>query len=252
MNSFINNKRVAIMQPSLIPWGGFFSLGFHINSLVIFDSVEYSKGGSHNRVFLSNTNGDKQTLSIPVFYKANSKAQIKDIEIRSDMFPSKFVRTLEFIYPSSKRKNTLILSNLINIIQETNFNLSELNTSIIKYIYSLLDLKINFYKSSKILIPSLENMGRTERLFAILNYLQCKNYITPYQSVPYLLEDKHIFRDNSIKVESLKYEQIEYQQFHKKKFIPNLSILDMFMTMEIDQVKNIILKSTSINPVSFQ
>ncbi|WP_458576139.1 WbqC family protein [Aliamphritea spongicola] len=56
---------VAIMQPTYLPWAGYFHLMSQVNFFVFLDDVQFSKSSwqSRNRI---NCFGDVQWISLPV------------------------------------------------------------------------------------------------------------------------------------------------------------------------------------------
>ena len=55
----------SIMQPTFLPWLGYFQLINSVDKFVFLDDVQYSKGSWHNRnqILLS---GKKQWITIPI------------------------------------------------------------------------------------------------------------------------------------------------------------------------------------------
>jgi hypothetical protein len=72
---------VVILQPSYIPWRGFFDQIRRADLFVFYDDVQYDKHGWRNRNQIK-TNQGKQWLTIPVNSKGvTSGIQIKDVRI---------------------------------------------------------------------------------------------------------------------------------------------------------------------------
>ncbi len=68
---------VVILQPSYIPWRGYFDQIFRSDLFVFYDDVQYDKRGWRNRNQIKTPNG-KQWLSIPVY---SHGAQTENIPI---------------------------------------------------------------------------------------------------------------------------------------------------------------------------
>src|ERR1700736_4809384 len=60
----------VILQPSYIPWRGFFDLVHRADVFVFYDDVQYDKHGWRNRNRIKTANGP-QWLTIPVSKKGN-------------------------------------------------------------------------------------------------------------------------------------------------------------------------------------
>lgn len=91
--------KIAIMQPYLFPYLGYFQLISAVDKFVIFDDVNYIKQGWINRNRLLNGCAD-QMFTVPIA-KASSFTLIRDTQIdwsRYDAWRIKFLKTLEYQY----------------------------------------------------------------------------------------------------------------------------------------------------------
>ena len=78
--------KIAIMQPYLLPYIGYFQLINLVDKLVIYDNLKYTKKGwiNRNRIIM---NGKEKLFSIPIKKDSNYK-------ILMDVF---YLKTLMFI-----------------------------------------------------------------------------------------------------------------------------------------------------------
>ena len=70
---------VVILQPSYIPWRGYFDQIRRADLFVFYDDVQYDKRGWRNRNQIKTASG-KQWLTVPVY---SHGAQTKNIPIRN-------------------------------------------------------------------------------------------------------------------------------------------------------------------------
>ena len=66
----------VLLQPSYIPWRGFFHQIYMSNLFIHYDDAQYDKHGWRNRNKIRNKNGELW-LTIPVLSKGNNKIHQK-------------------------------------------------------------------------------------------------------------------------------------------------------------------------------
>ena len=81
--------KIAIMQPYFLPYIGYYQLINATDKFVIYDNVQYIKGGwiNRNRLFLNNK---IQTFTIPL-KKSSSYSKIKDRSVLSNEHGQKII-----------------------------------------------------------------------------------------------------------------------------------------------------------------
>lgn len=225
MNNLI---KVAIMQPTFLPWSGYFSLMEKVDIFVILDNVQLSKQSWQTRVKVLSHQNTPQWISIPIIKNKSGRKLIKDIEIKKDLFPRKQIRTLRDLYFKgfSKNKEEIFFEELVSLLDKTNYHLGDLNSNIINFINEELMLKTKIMKASEI-IGNKEYTKKTSRLIDILKNLNCQKYFSPPGSIEYLMEEKLNFQENEIEVYVHRFKEEKYTQRKQNfEFIPGLSIID--------------------------
>ncbi|MEO8664089.1 MAG: WbqC family protein, partial [Ignavibacteria bacterium] len=89
--------KLAIMQPYVFPYIGYFQLINAVDKFVLFDDVSFIKKGwiNRNRILV---NKQEYTFTIPL-KKASQNKLIKDIEISEENnWRDKFLKTIEKSY----------------------------------------------------------------------------------------------------------------------------------------------------------
>ena len=71
--------KIAIMQPTYIPWCGYFALLDFVDFFVFLDSVQFAKRSWQQRNQIKTLDGPKW-LSIPVISSGRYQQKIKDVE----------------------------------------------------------------------------------------------------------------------------------------------------------------------------
>lgn len=208
------------MQPTYLPWPGYFNLICKSDKFIFLDCVKFEKSSWHVRnKFLINSK--ESFITVPVIGSRNQK--IYEVSVNDSLkWRSKHIKTLEQTYgkhPYGKQ----ILDIIVPIIADTNLNhLSKLNIQLIKQITIFLNIRSSFELST-----DLEISGkRSEKLINLCQLFNDRQYLSPTGSKEYIQEDG-LFAKNNILVEYQNFISKEYLQFKNETFIPYLSIIDL-------------------------
>lgn len=225
-------KSCSIRQPGYLPFLGFFKKIESVNTFVIFDDVQYSRGDWDNRNKIGSNDGPLW-LTVPILNK--SSKLLSDIEIDfSKNWISKHFSTIEYNYKNTPFFN-IYWNNIKTIINKPRKKLIDLNLDLINYFISILEIKTEIILSSSL---NIKECGST-KLLEICKKLKCDTYLSGELGKNYL--DETIFKNENIKVVFEKFEHPSYNQKFTN-FIPNLSIIDLIFN-EGENAK-IILKNS--------
>jgi WbqC-like protein len=86
-------KRVAVMQPYLFPYGGYFRLFAAVDQFVVFDCVQFPRRGRVHRSQVTGPGGDREWLTLPLARQPRD-VRICDLAFASDA-RDRFDRSLE-------------------------------------------------------------------------------------------------------------------------------------------------------------
>jgi hypothetical protein len=218
--------KCVILQPSYIPWRGYFDLILQADVFVFYEDVQYDKHGWRNRNRIKTHQGPIW-LTIPVFSKGavSQHVCINQIEINNRQpWNSKHLSTLQQAYskaPYFNRYTDMLegfYRNPPQMLADFNIDLSialarELGIHHTRFIRSS-DLKVEGQK--------------TDRLIAILEKLGADHYISGPSARDYIEPQK--FAAAGIQLTYMHYNYPEYPQLYPP-YDPRLSILDLlFMT----------------------
>lgn len=215
--------KLAIMQPYLFPYLGYFQLIQSADVFVVHDDVQYIKGGwiNRNRI-LVNDQAKYFTLSVRNDHFAlpiNRRCFVQDF------IPAKqsVLRKIENAY-----RQTPYFSETISLVQKcfecAETNVSSFLTNALKMVCQHLGISTRFVLSSSLSIaPGLQGQ---ERVIFINKLLKADTYINPIGGAE--LYSKEAFRRQGLALQFLKSQDILYPQF-EEGFIPSLSIIDVLM-----------------------
>src|SRR5690606_28909470 len=156
----MNKSRIAIMQPYIFPYIGYFQLINAVDTFVFYDDVNFIKQGWVNRNSILVNNKD-MLFTVPVA-KISSFSEIKDTRldhVNYSIWRNKFCKTLIQNYKKAPFFNEVyplirkILDNKIDTIGELAI-ISIINTC------EYLDMEKDF-KVSSIQFPDTKGLERT-------------------------------------------------------------------------------------------
>lgn len=229
--------KLAIMQPYLFPYIGYFQLINAVDKFVIYDDVNYIKQGWINRNNILSSNGT-YLFTLPLKGASSSKL-IKDITINYMMFEKwkpKFFTTLEQTYKRAPYfENTLAMLKEIFSNIENDMSISSINAISIKVIIDYLGVDTVILDSSTIYNNS--NLRSEARVIDIVNKERADIYINLIGGAK--LYNKEHFKDNNISLFFQKSILTPYKQF-ADVFVPNLSIIDVLMFNSKEEVNKLL------------
>jgi len=214
--------RVAIMQPTYLPWSGYFGLLQSVDLFVYLDDVQFEKRSWQQRNQIKTANG-AQWLTVPVLSKGKREQKINEVQIdATSKFSEKHIKSIQHSYrksPFFHEYSEIIFS----AIQKDAGNLAEYNIHIINECKDLLGISTRTVLSSEIKCTGT----KSERLASICGEVGATEYISPPGSKNYL-EQSNSFDHIGVEVKYFKYNHPKYKQLHGD-FLENMSIVDFLM-----------------------
>ena len=219
--------RVVLLQPSYIPWRGYFDQIRRADLFIFYDDVQYDKHGWRNRNQIKTSQG-KLWLTIPVHSKGvTGGIAIKDVRIDwSKPWSRSHLKSFVTAYnkaPHFKQFLPLLQSFyegrhdefLADFTIETSISLAR----------SLGITSTQFMRSSQLGDVTGQ---KTERIINILRQVGATHYLSGPSATSYIEPEK--FQQAGITLEYIDYKYPEYPQLYPP-FDPYVSIVDLlFMT----------------------
>lgn len=231
---------VAMMQPSFIPWQGYFELILNSDIFVILDDFQFSYQSYHqrNRLFVNREQVD--WYSVPVKKEVSFKAPLDQVVINDATgWRGKMWKRIRANY-SKAACFSLIAPWIEAWLLEPAQSLATQNTAFIKFVSGLMDYKGEFRFSSE--LPSAR--VRSERVAELLRWCGAKTYLCARGSFNYMSEDR-VFPLPDIKVLFQNHQPVPYRQVgSQNNFVPYLSILDALMNIGPEQTRSCVLSGT--------
>jgi len=224
--------KVAIMQPYLFPYIGYFQLINAVDEFVVYDNIEFTKKGwiNRNRVLV---NGKDGYISFPL--KKDSDYLNINERYLSDNWPDERKKLLNKITELYRKGSHFKMAMPIieNALLCGDNNLFQFILHTIKVLTEYLQIKTPLIISSTIDID--HSVKAENKVLAICKQRGANVYINPIGGLE--LYKKETFKINGIDLFFLKTENITYTQFNNT-FIPFLSIIDVMMFNSVNEIKN--------------
>lgn len=215
----------TIMQPTYLPWVGYFDLIDQADDFVFLDDVQFSRQSWQQRNRIRASDG-LQWLTVPVQGSGKSRQRICDCLVADDQkFPDRHLRAIEHSYRRSPYWGEYG-ERLLNEVEEAaqSENLASLNAKLIRWLAETLGIGVRFWRSSEMGIP--QAVGRVQRLVQIVQRTSSLAYLTVPGSLGYLEHGSGQFAEASIRVFTQKFDHPEWTQLHEP-FIPQASVIDL-------------------------
>jgi WbqC-like protein family len=212
----------VILQPSYVPWRGFFDLVRRADVFVFYDDVQYDKHGWRNRNRIKTQSGS-QWLTIPVLSKGNVEHGLLLHDARISWthdWTKKHLRAIQQSYARAP-----FFAEYAPMVESFYAERPELLVDFT--IKTTLELaralglnRTRFVRSSELGAAG----ARTERLVRILEGVGATHYISGPSAKDYI--EPQVFAEANIGLEYMVYDYPEYEQLHPP-YDPQVSVLDL-------------------------
>ncbi|MEK7665083.1 MAG: WbqC family protein [Patescibacteria group bacterium] len=234
-----------ILQPTYLPWLGYFEMINSSDIFIIFDHVQFERKSWQNRNKIKTASGQAY-LTVPI-QKSPQDTPIYKIKIsyqqdRQGNPLEKHWKTISLAYKKSPSFDKY-KQFFEKIYYKKYILLRDLNVDLIKLICDILGIKTRIVLSSELNLKD-DNMGKTEKVINL-----CKK-----QGIDILYDakgaeeflDKNLFEKENIKIIFQNFQCKEYPQLWGK-FIPYLSTIDLIFNQG-EKSLSIIKSGTEANP----
>ncbi|GAB5522328.1 MAG: WbqC family protein [Roseivirga sp.] len=219
----------AVMQPTYLPWIGYFDLIDQVDVFVFYDDVQVVKGtwGMRNRI---KNSGGQQFLTVPL-QKTKSKFETTFVDAQLNAvinWRRKHLSAIRTNYTKAPYFNELF-PQLESWLNEDFQNLAELNIGLITHFSNYIGLDTVLRRSSE--MDGLEGV-KDERLVPLLRQIGCKEYLSPIGAMEYINRNKKggVFADYDISLFYHQFEHPEYQQLFGD-FVSHMAIIDVLFNV---------------------
>lgn len=215
------------MQPYFFPYIGYFQLMRLVDVFVLYDDVQYIKGGwiNRNRILV---NGAPSWLTFsvtkaPLEFAINQREYVLDAKETDGL-----VNQIANAYGKAPFFNQ-IFPWIASLIRYETSNVALYNQNLLMSLAQHLGLTCRFEVSSSLVKDNL--LKGQERVIDICSRLGATHYVNPIGGIE--LYARSAFDKAGIELNFLKARQVEYTQY-TNTHVPFLSIIDVLMFNGID------------------
>lgn len=212
-------KTVVVLQPSYLPWLGFFDQMRRSDVFVYYDDVQFDKHGWRNRNRIKSPTGPVW-LTVPIRLHGLGGPKILDTTIdNSTPWARKHVGTMRQFYGRAPHVNRY-LPELEEMLHRQWSYLIDLDLAVTDLLRRWLGITTLITRASTIDVTG----SKTERLAKLCCHFGSSRYLSGDSAKNYL--DTELFAQHEISVEWQDYHHPVYPQLHGV-FVSHLSVLDL-------------------------
>jgi WbqC-like protein family len=214
--------KIAIAQPTYLPWLGYFDLLDQVDQFVLLDSVQFERQSWQQRNRIKTPKG-LEWLTVPVVFRGKLSQSIAEVKIREPEFWHDHLRAIELNYKRAPFFSRYF-AGLCDVIQleAASLSLSQLTIGLLRWFAEVIGINTPTIRSSEMQVSG----KRTQLLAEICVCLRASEYLSPLGSAEYILDDLPILSDRAIEVTFHHYEHPVYSQLFPP-FQPYACILDL-------------------------
>jgi hypothetical protein len=232
--------KLAVMQPYIFPYIGYFQLINAVDEFVIYDNIEFTKKGwiNRNRILV---NGRDAYITLPL----KKDSDYLDVRERSlaEVWVTERSKLLNRITESYRKSPhfDVVYPVIEKSLLFDDFNLFNFIFNSIKLVTEYLGIQTMFVISSSIVMD--HSLKAETKVITICKSREAHTYVNPIGGA--LLYSKENFKQEGIDLLFHKSKDIVYKQFNNE-FVPWLSIIDVMMFNSRDEISEL------LNFTSFQ
>lgn len=219
---------IAVMQPYFFPYIGYFQLIKAVDRFVVYDDVNFIKGGwiARNKILL---NGNEHMISLQLM-GAGSFKLINEIKVGDNV--EKLSKTIYQAYRKAPFFDQCF-SVIERILKNEEKNLAGFLFELIKSVCQYLGIQTELILSSA--IPKANELKGQDKVLSICEALNAATYIN--SSGGRQLYSREVFSERGISLQFLDSLPLTYKQF-SHECVPGLSIIDVMMFNAPDVITN--------------
>ena len=224
--------KLAVMQPYLLPYLGYFRLISSVDQFVIYDNIQYTKRGWINRNRLL-SHGQAATFTVPLQKDSDY------LDIRSRSIAESFNRKKLLSQFAGAYKKAPFFDQTYDLLEKI-FEYQEKN--LFAFLHHSLEATCQHLKIDTPLVVSSQidadhtAAGQT-RLISICHAMKANVYLNPIGGSH--LYSRETFAEHGIDLQFFQSADTEYPQF-SSPFVPRLSIIDTLMFNSASDIRALV------------
>lgn len=217
------NNSIAVMQPYIFPYLGYFKLIANVDRFICYDNVQYIVRGfiNRNKILI---NGEPKYFNFQID-KADQFKPINQVSLKNfNKAKAKLLNQLYFSY-----KKALFFEETYSFIEELFIKdfeyISNFNCYTLGELSKALNLETTFIRSSELELENFDTLSKEDKLDSLIKNQKATCVVMPPGS-------KDLYKDwtpnSECEKETLEISSFTYKQF-SGEFVNYLSIIDVLM-----------------------
>ncbi|WP_311064851.1 WbqC family protein [Halomonas sp. DWK9] len=232
--------KAAIMQPYFFPYIGYFSLIYHSDTFILFDTPQFSRHGWIERNRIIGPQGTPTYIKVPL-KKFSHRTPICNIQINNiDKWKEKIIA--QITHYKKKAPYYKAVEELINNSLRGEFTtITQINHSTIMSVCNYLGINtyVQIFSEMNLSIPPVKEPD--EWALEICKTIGADTYLNSPGGISFFNPAK--YKNAGISLKFIKTTSNPYKQLNNS-FIPDLSIIDNMMFNEPQKIINEIINNT--------
>jgi WbqC-like protein family len=234
----VDSPRVALMQPTFLPWQGFFGLVAAAEVFVLLDDFQFQRHSFQQRNRIRLADGTESWISLPV---AHPRAgEYPTLHEAAALVDAKWRRRLKATLDQSygRAPHFPAFRDDLEAWVDTEWSsVAELNIAFIRLVAEQLRFEPEWRRSSE----TGSTGQRSERVLDLLQRTGAHTYLCARGSYDYMVEDG-LFPVEHIDVVFQEFEPVPYPQHRTDAFVSHLSVLDALFEVGADATRALVLE----------
>ncbi len=215
--------RTTILQPTYLPWLGYFEMIDAVDQFVIFDHVQFEPKSWQQRNRIRSANGELM-LTIPVKSDGRQDVRIADKRIdQAQPWAKKHLRSIEVAYAKAPHFQRCF-PGVRAILERRPGRLVDLTIPLLLHFLELLGLERRIVRSSDLVAEDDSQLGKTERVVNLCRLAGATLLYDGAAARDFLQLDQ--FAAHGIEVRFQEYRHPEYPQLGPG-FLPYMGVIDL-------------------------
>jgi len=230
----LSSPTAALMQPTFLPWVGYFALIRAADVFVFLDDFQFVRRSFHqrNRIFVAR--GKFDWVTVPVDHKGQQDVSLVEVTPRLDEVRGKLVGMLRHAYAQAPFLKPL-LPEIEAWIRAPHATLADLNIGFIEMAARWLGIETRFVRSSTLGASGV----RSSRIADVLRRVGAKTYLSARGAADYMIADG-VFPLADVQTVFQSYTPAPYAQVQSPAFVPYLSVLDVVLQVGPTEARTVL------------
>ena len=236
---YYEGVKIAIMQPTFLPWLGYLNLMATVDTFVFLDDVQISPKSFMTRNRIPKRGNSFHWLAIREIKNLKIEDRfLNNTQITDIPEPIKLISEgIENSYEESKYRELFI--DKLHSELSASHSIADINIGLIEFLLDALDINVNTIRSSRLNAKG----SKSEKVLNILNNFDWTSYVAVPGAVAYMREDP-LWQGLESKLEIYNYEPIPYKQSNSKEFIPFMSSVDALLELGAEEARKVMLSGS--------